>query len=180
MRHLLLGALILAAPLARSASFDCARASTSVERQICASAELSSLDTELAEHYSERMDSAGVRQAQRAWLRQRDACRDADCLRRAYQQRIAALACQDGPALGSAIGASTCARARLRDRDGELDLLERPQPTLASWRAARSLQCRREAEAAGGAPGWQAASAALCELAAAEKRLDELRQVRRR
>lgn len=54
-------------------SFDCAQARSGVEKTICASAQLSSLDAVLAERYrTARRHEPDVRADQRAWLRARD------------------------------------------------------------------------------------------------------------
>ena len=77
--------LVQAAP-----SFDCSKASTAVEQAICSSAELSRLDRQLAQAY--RGLAATERDAQRAWIRQRNACKsDIDCLTKQYQDRIVTL-----------------------------------------------------------------------------------------
>ncbi len=159
-----------------AASFDCARALSPVETLICATPTLSALDDELAALYRSAppalAGSSERRQAQRAWLQQRDRCTQAECLAALYEQRIAVLACEDDAALGSAIGAATCATARLRQRERELDARDAASPAeRAAWRQARDRRCRRDAQAQGGAPGWQAATELQCELAATEARL---------
>lgn len=76
-------------------SFDCARASTRVERLICGDDRLKGLDTGLAGNYlwalDEVADPDALVRSQRAWLRERDACRDAACVAEAYDGRTAAL-----------------------------------------------------------------------------------------
>ena len=62
----------------RAAGFDCAKASTEVEKAICASSELSALDDELSEVYAIALRTAPVardlRSEQRLWLARRDNC----------------------------------------------------------------------------------------------------------
>jgi uncharacterized protein len=74
------------------ASFDCSRATSAIERQICVDPNLSRLDTELAAAFKEATTSASDRGAlgfdQRQWLRERNRCRDAGCLNAAYRHRI--------------------------------------------------------------------------------------------
>ena len=88
--------LTLFAETVAGASFNCARASTAVEKMICADPSLSRLDERLAAQYAaamEHADSGLLRSGQRAWLREtRPACDDAACLRLAYRQRIEELA----------------------------------------------------------------------------------------
>ena len=108
--------LLLWAGNAPAASFDCAKAGTAVEKMICADAELSKLDEEMATVYKpidpriadpeasfneitaayKQMDPyiadpVGYRMEQRQWLKSRNACKDAVCVRQAYQTRLAAL-----------------------------------------------------------------------------------------
>lgn len=83
-------------PLAtQAASFDCAKASTKVEKMICGDAELSKLDEELGKAYGEALqkasDPAALRQQQRKWLKKRNGCTNADCVGIAYHERLSAL-----------------------------------------------------------------------------------------
>ena len=75
-----------------AASFDCTKASSEVERAICASASISSLDSQLGVVYATALasssEAAALRAEQRRWLRQvRDKCPDQDCIATAYRQR---------------------------------------------------------------------------------------------
>ena len=84
-----------AAPVAApSASFDCARASTRVERLVCGDPLLRGYDQAVAATYrravAERRAPA-VAGEQRAWLRERDACTTAACVRDAYADRLGSL-----------------------------------------------------------------------------------------
>ncbi|KAB7772298.1 lysozyme inhibitor LprI family protein [Xanthomonas maliensis] len=95
---LLLGsAVALTASAAVAASFDCKQARTAVEQRLCAVPALGRLDEQVDEAYqavrqlTPRAALADLREQQRAWLRQRNACApDAtldDCLRRSQQSR---------------------------------------------------------------------------------------------
>lgn len=89
--------LALLAHPAAAASFDCAKASSRIEKMICADAELSKLDETLGELYAQARaqaaDPKALKSAQRTWLRDtRDACADAACMKAAYEARIGALA----------------------------------------------------------------------------------------
>lgn len=84
----------LAAP-AHAASFDCRKASTWVEKAVCDDAELGALDEALANNYNGMLASnlgdggrQHLRQEQRDWLKQRNACRSSDCLRQVYRERV--------------------------------------------------------------------------------------------
>jgi uncharacterized protein YecT (DUF1311 family) len=83
-------------------SFDCAKASTQVEKTICADAALSQLDAALSANYrSKATFKLGKNQTrfiadQRAWLKQRNTCQTADCLRESYTLRIGQI-CNDYP-----------------------------------------------------------------------------------
>lgn len=79
-----------------AASFDCGKAATRTEKQICADPVLSRLDEQLDDAYrtaQHRVASRpALRDAQRKWLAtRRDACEDSACLRKAYLDRIEAL-----------------------------------------------------------------------------------------
>ncbi|MET1080487.1 MAG: lysozyme inhibitor LprI family protein [Pseudomonas sp.] len=93
------GLLLGAGTPAGAASFDCQNASTSVERALCADAELSALDSTLGAHYERAMANLepdqreALRSRQRAWLHIRDACGDARqtlvaCLQPLLRQRV--------------------------------------------------------------------------------------------
>lgn len=96
-------ALLAVAGLAQAAGFDCRRARTTVEKTICADAGLSRLDSEMNALYRQiRAETRGVDgetgrpvdplAAENArWLEGRNQCRDAACIRSAYEQRIAQL-----------------------------------------------------------------------------------------
>lgn len=167
-------ALVLFAIASPAATYDCGRATGRVERLVCATPELSTLDDELGEVHAEQPregeDGARARDAQRAWLRARDGCADVACVRASYELRIEELACDPARAsAGSAMGASTCAQARLRRLDRTLDARE--GPAMERWRRTRRERCAAEGRAEGGAPGWQHAAALACEVAATQQRL---------
>ncbi|MEO5349915.1 MAG: lysozyme inhibitor LprI family protein [Magnetococcus sp. YQC-3] len=76
--------------------FDCSKASTPIEKMICADTALARLDATLLATYKEVVkaaaDGVAIKKEQVNWLRQvRDQCPDLPCLSTAYQQRIAAL-----------------------------------------------------------------------------------------
>jgi uncharacterized protein len=76
-----------------SASFDCAKANTPIERMICANLQLSSLDETLAATYAKALERVEVpnelKRDQRAWLAtSRRACSTEACLILAYKRRI--------------------------------------------------------------------------------------------
>lgn len=80
-----------------SPSFDCGKASSVAEKLVCAHEDLAKADSQLNLSYRAAMarnaDATRVRREQLEWLRQsRDSCADADCVRRAYAEREAALA----------------------------------------------------------------------------------------
>lgn len=88
------------AALCQGASFPCERASSRVEKLICADASLSSLDVALAAAYRQMMDDPThpveqqrqeVKKSQREWLKRRDACQDASCAAAAMRDRLADL-----------------------------------------------------------------------------------------
>ncbi len=85
-------ALLCRTEMACAASFDCSKASTQVERLICADPTLSDLDDRLAQAYraaAGRPGADAVRAGQRRWLKEvRNRCQDISCLMEAYNARI--------------------------------------------------------------------------------------------
>jgi len=87
---------------APAASFDCAKAATTIEHAICGNAALARLDRQVAETYQVAIRNAyeptaqeQVRQGQRDWIAKRNkACGTGDtgaCLTKFYRDRLAAL-----------------------------------------------------------------------------------------
>jgi uncharacterized protein YecT (DUF1311 family) len=82
-----------------AASFDCAKAGTAPEKAICSDVPLARLDRALADGYAQALswasddaEKAKIRDAQRAWIAERNACGgDVACLTAAYEARIKAL-----------------------------------------------------------------------------------------
>src|SRR5581483_11032437 len=88
-------AVTLAAAHAQSVppSFNCAKASTSVEKFICKNNQLAALDLKLAAVYEDALKKFPDQKAkQREWLKQRDVCSIYDsmekCLIASYEHRI--------------------------------------------------------------------------------------------
>lgn len=82
--------------LTEAASFDCRKASTPVEKAICADQELSRLDDLLVASYKESLRVSSnpekLKVRQRSWLQnERNVCRDIECIRAAYATRIGEL-----------------------------------------------------------------------------------------
>lgn len=82
---------------AHGASFDCSKASSYVERQICKdekpfSSGLSLLDDDLDFAYKiilrHASDPESIRKAQRAWLKRRNSCKNSECIEKAYKNRL--------------------------------------------------------------------------------------------
>jgi uncharacterized protein len=89
-------AVLLAPGMSLAASFDCNRATTVVEKLICAEPGLSQLDESLSKTYQEVLrsvaDPAGLKQEQAKWLREvRNLCTDSVCLEKEYRNRLAVL-----------------------------------------------------------------------------------------
>ena len=101
MKNLLMLLLLCQLVTAPAASFDCAKATTLVEKAICADSELSARDVALMAAYKhalvEASDANRLKAEQRAWLKNvRNKCLDVTCLFTAYDQRIAALGGKSG------------------------------------------------------------------------------------
>lgn len=91
---IMLACMVSVAPV-YSASFDCTKATTKVEKLVCKNAEISTLDDELDKAYKIALSKSNAEQKQllgvdqRHWMKDiRDACKDMDCVKLAYQNRI--------------------------------------------------------------------------------------------
>jgi uncharacterized protein len=75
-----------------AASFDCAKASSKVEKVICDDSEISTLDDNLAEVYKKALaitnDKESLKSEQKKWLKERNGCSSSDCLKEFYASRI--------------------------------------------------------------------------------------------
>ncbi|MFJ5458642.1 lysozyme inhibitor LprI family protein [Pectobacterium sp. CHL-2024] len=75
-------------------AMDCSKANTDTEKMICASSQLQQLDAVLNKAYQgyvKKEDKTQALQAQRAWLAERDRCKDDVCLGNAMVSRIQTL-----------------------------------------------------------------------------------------
>lgn len=94
-----LGLLLVSVPDRSDAqSFDCTKAQTSVEKQICDDPNLGLMDEEVGSIYGELQQSLTTQEfsklkvSQRAWIAQRDSCTtQGDCLSKAYAERLGQL-----------------------------------------------------------------------------------------
>lgn len=88
----LIGVLLLIPMSTHSASFNCAKASTSVEHIICSDTGLSTADDQLAKLYKRNIKiNHSLVEQQKLWLKQRNTCKDVECLSHAYQTRLSEL-----------------------------------------------------------------------------------------
>jgi len=80
-----------ATPVAPKPSFDCSKASSTVEKMICANAELAAADAALGASYSKakssKTDLGWLRSSQRQFLQTRDACQAVACVMDSYHAR---------------------------------------------------------------------------------------------
>jgi uncharacterized protein len=84
---------VILAALAMAVSapaFDCAKATSTVERLICADEELSAVDRAVGRLYAgvRRSGRSRLSTSQSNWLKQRDDCRDKSCLIAEYDDRL--------------------------------------------------------------------------------------------
>lgn len=98
MRLFIFWLLIVISNYSLSASFDCKKASTSIENMICSDALLSQRDDELAKLYKEVLGKAtavqkiDIRGKQRGWLKNsRNVCLNNDCILSSYSDRSSEL-----------------------------------------------------------------------------------------
>jgi uncharacterized protein len=78
-------------------SFDCNKASSTAEKLICSSSQLSILDVQLNGLFKQTVANASdqkqVIASQKAWIKEvRGLCSDVECMVNAYQQRLDKLA----------------------------------------------------------------------------------------
>lgn len=80
---------------ALGASFDCKKARTYAETQVCSNPLLSKLDDAMAFNYRNMTTAdlgpgggATIRQVQKKWLSERDRCSTVACLEQLYRSRI--------------------------------------------------------------------------------------------
>ena len=87
--------LLFGANAAAAASFDCKKASSRIEHLICDDIDANYYDGQLQAAYQGALDRSNhpeqVRQQQRDWLKQRDACGDSACVAAASKKRVALL-----------------------------------------------------------------------------------------
>lgn len=80
---------------ALAASFDCAKAATNSEKLICSESDLSKLDEDLNSAYKAALQNhpqaESIKQKQKQWIKERNACSDISCLKSQYTARIAQL-----------------------------------------------------------------------------------------
>jgi uncharacterized protein YecT (DUF1311 family) len=79
-----------------AASFNCEKASTTVEKMICDNSELSRLDNDLNVEYKAHLSQKNPTESdlvsrQRLWLARRNECTDKNCIRTRYLTRISEL-----------------------------------------------------------------------------------------
>lgn len=88
---------LIASHAAFAASFDCKKASTKVERMICADADLGEADQWLANYYTRALLGLSaerkemVRNDQKGWLSKRNLCKDKQCIKSAIDNQFARL-----------------------------------------------------------------------------------------
>jgi uncharacterized protein len=122
------GALPFAGDRLEAASFDCRKPASPVEHLICENAELRQLDSQTEGAYQGALDrsnnSARVKETQKTWLQQRNACVDEKCLTAAYSKQIDLLsAISDEPPAcrgGSSQEIDACAAEQSRRANLEL------------------------------------------------------------
>ncbi len=79
---------VFISPLSHSASFDCDKAASKIEKLICSDSDLSNQDSKLGQLYRQLESSNQLKDSQRQWVKNRNLCADSHCLRTHYQQRI--------------------------------------------------------------------------------------------
>ncbi|HEX7952645.1 MAG TPA: lysozyme inhibitor LprI family protein [Burkholderiales bacterium] len=93
---LLVAAIAIALPATAPAALDCSRAKSNAEKLLCSNPRLAQADERLAFAFRAAVrrgaDPEQLMESQRAWVRDaRDVCNDAECMLRAYEERISDL-----------------------------------------------------------------------------------------
>ena len=127
-----------------AASFDCSKASSFPEKEICRDGYLSGLDDWLARSYKTALEVnpdqyEAVRQSQREWLATRDACTDQKCLDNTIGTRIQALDQYVTAEKGKAASASAQAQF-IKHQEEEAMRQRQTAERLAAEEAARQSQ----------------------------------------
>jgi uncharacterized protein len=98
MRNCLLAtvAIMLATPVAAAAALDCSRAKSNAEKMLCSNNRLALAEERMAYAFREAIrrgaDPSTLMQTQRRWTTEiRDACNEAECMLKAYEDRTAEL-----------------------------------------------------------------------------------------
>ncbi len=191
--------LLLLTPFAQAASFDCTKANTFVEKEICANRTLSELDKTLAEVYATEIaretESTRIRNAQRNWLVKRDTCTTNACVEQSYESRLAEMFC-DGKALGSGSGNNSAKchyyslqmanrelqpleelslKSVLKDSNNQKYLTDTFYAENKAWREYRRASCALYGATEGGLDIWKTAFALGCELKETQTRIKRLK-----
>lgn len=95
MKRSIILILLVSASISQAASFDCSKASTFVEKTICADTLLGKLDEALSDNYKMMLGSdigkgaeQDLKATQKKWLKERNKCKDNNCLIEAYRKRV--------------------------------------------------------------------------------------------
>lgn len=109
--------LLGATTAAYAVSFDCAKATGPTDKAVCASPQLSKLDSDLMDSYksaiSRGADHAVLRAVLNYWVREtRNKCNDEPCLIRVYQEKIAVLVGLNMAPQGSAAKAAVASEGK--------------------------------------------------------------------
>jgi len=121
--------VILQTSICFSASFNCNKAGTPTEKAICADAQLSKIDEEMAELYKkglEILDNDLFKKDQKSWIKDRDKCSgNMQCLKFAYQNRIREINDELQTAYGS-VKADDYAEAEAEENISPETLIQKP------------------------------------------------------
>lgn len=126
----------------QAASFDCTKAQSQVEKLICGNKVLLMLDDDLAVVYTSALrlnnKAASVRQGQKQWLKDRNSCTDADCLKDAYAARIQKLSLDQttGYRMLEGNGYTICEEMFKRMNE---ELARKPQGPVCGYDVLRSI-----------------------------------------
>ncbi len=140
--------LALLAGQSMAASFDCTKASSFAEKEICRDGYLSGLDEWVARAYKAALEVNpgqvdAVRQSQREWLQARDACKDQKCLDTSISARINSLDRYVSKEKANAASA-LAEEALARHQEAEAEIQRQIAERAAAQEAVRQTQIKAQ------------------------------------
>jgi uncharacterized protein len=123
--------------MVQAASFDCSKASSKIEKMVCGDDKLSRLEEDLNSAYKaalqDKSQSDAIRQVQKKWMKERNGCPDAACVKLAYEKRLSelTLTLHSGNSNSDELKSSICLQCGSWNIDAANEVLENDR--LDEW-----------------------------------------------